>query len=155
MRNFQQVALFFLSILIFAMPVSVEAAELPTDPERLVIETGAGPVAFSVELALSAADRASGLMNRKSMAADHGMLFKFDQSRQVLMWMKNTPLPLDMLFIDEAGVVIRIAEETTPFSETIIPSGGPVRYVLELNGGTTEKRGISVGDMARHRVISK
>jgi uncharacterized membrane protein (UPF0127 family) len=155
MRNFKQVALLFLSVLIFAMPVSVVAAELPTDPERLVIETGAGPVAFSVELALSAADRASGLMNRQSMAADHGMLFKFDQSRQVLMWMKNTPLPLDMLFIDEAGVVIRIAKETTPFSETIIPSGGPVRYVLELNGGTTGKRGISAGDRARHRVISK
>ncbi|MGJ8570949.1 MAG: DUF192 domain-containing protein [Hoeflea sp.] len=155
MRTFKQVALFFLAILIFAMPVMVVAAELPTDPERLVIETGAGPVDFSVELALSPADRASGLMNRNSMATDHGMLFKFDQSRQVLMWMKNTPLPLDMLFIDEAGVVIRIAKETTPFSETVIPSGGPVRYVLELNGGTADKRGISMGDKARHRVISK
>lgn len=155
MRTFKQVALFFLSILIFAMPVSSVAAELPTDAERLVIETGAGPVAFTVELALSAADRASGLMNRKSMAADHGMLFKFEQSRQVLMWMKNTPLPLDMLFIDEAGAIIRIAKETTPFSEAIIPSGGPVRYVLELNAGTADRRGISAGDMAHHRVIGK
>ena len=128
---------------------------LPTDSERLVVETGNGPVDFSVELALDPADRASGLMNRKSMAADHGMLFKFDQSRQVLMWMKNTPLPLDMLFIDETGVVIRIANNTTPFSEAVIPSGGPVRYVLELNGGTSEKRGISAGDRVRHRVISK
>ena len=155
MRTFKQVALFFLSILIIAMPVSSVAAELPTDAERLVIETGAGPVAFTVELALSAADRASGLMNRKSMAADHGMLFKFEQSRQVLMWMKNTPLPLDMLFIDEAGAIIRIAKETTPFSEAIIPSGGPVRYVLELNAGTADRHGISAGDMARHRVIGK
>jgi len=155
MRNLKQVALFFVSLLIFAMPGPAFAAELPTDAERLVIETGAGPVAFTVELALSPADRASGLMNRTSMAADHGMLFKFDQSRQVLMWMKNTPLPLDMLFIDEAGTVVRIAKETTPYSEAIIPSGGAVRYVLELNAGTADRRGISAGDMARHRVIGK
>jgi hypothetical protein len=155
MRNLKRVALLFVSVLFLAMPGSLPAAELPTDKERLVIETEGGPVAFTVELALSPADRASGLMNRTSMAADHGMLFKFDQSRQVLMWMKNTPLPLDMVFIDEAGSVVRIARETTPFSETIIPSGGPVRYVLELNGGTANKRGISVGDAARHRVISK
>ena len=153
MRSLKQAILFFVSVLIFVTPVA--AAELPTDSEPLIIETRDGSVSFTVELALSAADRASGLMNRTSMAADHGMLFKFDQSRQVLMWMKNTPLPLDMLFIDEAGVVVRIAEDTTPYSEAIIPSGGPVRYVLELNGGTTVKRGISVGDMARHRVISK
>jgi uncharacterized protein len=155
MRNLKQVALFFVSLLIFAMPAPVLTAELPTDTERLVIETSGGPVAFTVELALSPADRASGLMNRTSMAADHGMLFKFEQSRQVLMWMKNTPLPLDMLFIDEAGTVTRIAKETTPFSETIVPSGGPVRYVLELNAGTADRRGISAGDMAHHRVIGK
>ncbi|MEM5472707.1 DUF192 domain-containing protein [Hoeflea sp. AS60] len=131
------------------------AEQLPTDSERLVIETQNGPVAFAVELALTADDRATGLMNRQSMPADHGMLFKFDQTRQVLMWMKNTPLPLDMIFISEDGTVARIAEETTPFSETIIPSVEPVRYVLELNGGTAASRGLSVGDMVRHRVIGK
>lgn len=153
MRSFRQAAFLCISLLILAVPVS--ARVLATDPERLVIETSDGAVAFTVELALSPADRVSGLMNRTSMAADHGMLFKFEQSRQIMMWMKNTPLPLDMLFIDEAGVVMRIAENTTPYSETIVPSGGPVRYVLELNGGTARKRGIAVGDRARHRVISK
>lgn len=152
MGSFKRLALFFLSLVLFAAPVT--AGVLPTDAEPLVIETGSGTVEFSVELALTAADRASGLMNRTSMADDHGMLFKFDQTRKVLMWMKNTPLPLDMLFIDESGTVTRIAERTEPFSETIIPSLGPVRYVLELNGGTASQRGISVGDVVRHRVIN-
>lgn len=155
MRNFKQVAIHIVTVLTFLLPVISMAAQLPTDSERLVIETRNGPVTFSVELALTADDRASGLMNRPSMAADHGMLFKFDQTRQVLMWMKNTPLALDMIFIDADGVVARIAEDTTPFSETIIPSVSPVRYVLELNGGTAAKRGISAGDKVRHRVIGK
>jgi uncharacterized protein len=155
MRNFKQVAFCLLSALMLAFPVISLAAQLPTDSEPLVIDTRNGPVAFSVELALSPDDRASGLMNRESMPADHGMLFKFDQTRQVLMWMKNTPLALDMIFIDANGVVARIAENTTPFSETIIPSVAPVRYVLELNGGTAAKRGISAGDKVRHRVIGK
>lgn len=155
MRSFKQVAIHIVSILIFAFPVISLAAQLQTDSERLVIETRNGPVTFSVELALTADDRATGLMNRQSMPADHGMLFRFDQTRQVLMWMKNTPLPLDMIFIDADGVIARIAEDTTPFSETIIPSVAPVRYVLELNGGTAAQRGIAAGDKVRHRVIGK
>jgi hypothetical protein len=138
-----------------AITASAMAEPLPTDVERLVIETRSGPVAFSVELALTPDDRANGLMNRQSMAADHGMLFKFEQTRPILMWMKNTPLSLDMLFIDADGKVVGVAKETTPFSEAIIPSPEPVRYVLELNGGTAAERGISVGDAARHRVIGK
>lgn len=155
MRSFRQIILFILAGLMVATAAPVTAEVLPTDAERLVIETGAGPVAFSVELALTPDDRASGLMNRQSMAADHGMLFKFEQTRPILMWMKNTPLSLDMLFIDANGKVVGIAKETTPFSEAIIPSPEPVRYVLELNGGTADEQGISVGDTARHRVIGQ
>ena len=153
MRSLKRAAILVLAALMFAMPASALAAQLPTDRERLVIETGSGPAAFTVELALSDADRASGLMNRHSMAPDHGMLFRFDQTRPVLMWMKNTPLPLDMIFIDADGVVARVAANTVPFSESIIPSVVPVRYVLELNSGTAAKSGILVGDKARHRVI--
>jgi len=153
MRGFRQFATLLLAGLILAFAAPVAAKQLPTDVERLVIETRTGPVAFTVELALTPEDRASGLMNRQSMASDHGMLFRFEQTRSVLMWMKNTPLPLDMLFIGEDGTVVGIARETTPFSETIIPSPGPVRYVLELNGGTVAKRGIAAGNTAHHRVI--
>jgi len=155
MRKLKQAAALVLSILMLAFATPAMAAQLSTDSEHLVIQTQNGPVAFEVELALTASDRASGLMNRESMPSDHAMLFKFDQTRPVLMWMKNTPLPLDMVFIDSDGVVARIAEDTEPFSETIIPSVAPVRYVLELNGGTAAKRGISVGNKVRHRVIGK
>ena len=155
MRGFQAlIAIFLIALTVLTGGPGV-AAPLPTDAERLVIDTKAGPVSFSVELALTADDRATGLMHRQSMAEDHGMLFRFDQTRQVLMWMKNTPLPLDMLFIDPKGIVVGIASDTTPFSEAIIASPGPVRYVLELNAGTAARQGISVGDMARHRAIAE
>jgi uncharacterized membrane protein (UPF0127 family) len=144
-----------LAVLLFCLvvPASGLSKTLPTDRDPVVIETRSGPVKFSVELALTPADRATGLMNRQSMAATHGMLFRFDQTRQVLMWMKNTPLPLDMVFINEAGFVAGIAAQTTPFSETVIPSPGPVRYVLELNAGTAARHGIRAGDRVRHRVV--
>ena len=146
MRNFKQVAIHVFSILIFAFPVISMAAQLPTDAERLVIETRNGPVAFSVELALTADDRASGLMNRQSMPADHGMLFRFDQTRQVLMWMKNTPQSLDILFIQSDGIIINLEKNTTPYSLKSISSKGRIKWVLELTAGFAEKKGISVGD---------
>ena len=155
MRSFRHIALFILTGLMAVITVSAMAEPLPTDVEQLIIETRAGPVAFTVELALTPEDRANGLMHRQSMAPDHGMLFKFEQTRAILMWMKDTPLSLDMLFIDADGTVVGIAKSTTPFSETIIPSPEPVRYVLELNGGAADERGISVGDTLRHRVIGE
>jgi uncharacterized membrane protein (UPF0127 family) len=153
MRHFKQVAAFLVFLFLSLGPGALVAGPLPVDSERLFIDTSKGPVGFTVELALTPENRATGLMDRQSMAADHGMLFRFDQTRDVLMWMKNTPLSLDMLFIAENGRIARIAENTVPFSETIIPSGSPVRYVLELNAGTAAKTGVAVGDRVRHRVI--
>lgn len=153
MRHFKQVAAFLIFLVLSFGPGALVAGPLPVDSERLFIDTSKGPVGFTVELALTPENRATGLMNRQSMAADHGMLFRFDQTRDVLMWMKNTPLSLDMLFIAENGRIARIAQNTVPYSETIIPSGSPVRYVLELNAGTAAKTGVSVGDRVRHRVI--
>lgn len=151
----QRVAAAFLAALLFCfvLPASGVAKTLPTDRDPIIVETGYGPVEFSVELALTPADRSTGLMNRQSMPETHGMLFRFERTRQVLMWMKNTPLPLDMVFINEEGVVAGIAADTTPFSEAIIPSPGPVRYVLELNAGTAARTGIRAGDKVRHRVV--
>jgi len=153
MRHFKQVPAFLVFLFLSLGAGALVAGPLPVDSERLFIDTSKGPVGFTVELALTPENRATGLMDRQSMAADHGMLFRFDQTRDVLMWMKNTPLSLDMLFIAENGRIARIAENTVPFSETIIPSGSPVRYVLELNAGTAAKTGVAVGDRVRHRVI--
>lgn len=112
----------------------------------LAIETARGPVTFSVELADDPDERARGLMFRQTLPPDAGMLFDFGEERPVTMWMRNTPLPLDMLFIRSDGTVARIAERTTPFSERTIASGEPVRYVLELNGGIAGARGVRAGD---------
>ncbi|MEQ8479013.1 MAG: DUF192 domain-containing protein [Hoeflea sp.] len=141
----------FIVVCLSAMAVPVAA--LPIDSEPLVIETQAGAVEFDVELALTPSDRATGLMFRQSMPEKQGMLFRFDRTRLVVMWMKNTPLPLDMVFIDENGVVAGVARDTVPFSEAVIPSPGKVRYVLELNAGAAQRHGIAAGDRVRHRVV--
>ncbi|WP_420409493.1 DUF192 domain-containing protein [Hoeflea sp.] len=140
----------FLALAAIADP----AAALPVDSEPLVIETGSGEVKFDVELALTPSDRATGLMYRESMPEDRGMLFRFDRTRLVVMWMKNTPLPLDMIFIDENGVVAGVARDTEPYSEAVIPSPGRVRYVLELNAGAALRHDIAAGDRVRHRAIN-
>jgi uncharacterized membrane protein (UPF0127 family) len=106
---------------------------------------------FMVELALNDEQRAQGLMFRKEMAPDHGMLFDFDETRPVAMWMENTILPLDMLFIQKDGTISHIRADAVPYSRDIIDSHGPVSFVLELNAGRTKALGIKVGD----KVVSK
>lgn len=110
---------------------------------------------FSVELALTPPQLEFGLMYRDKMAADHGMLFDFGTLRPVMMWMKNTKLSLDMLFLDQTGVVTHIQENAVPYSEAIISSGGPVAYVIELNAGIVKKLGLAVGDKVTSATISK
>ena len=84
----------------------------------------------------------------------HGMLFDFQTPQPVAFWMKNTPLPLDMLFIDAMGTVVRIAANTVPFSETPVPSEQPIRAVLEVNAGTAQQLGIRPGAKVRHAIFS-
>jgi uncharacterized membrane protein (UPF0127 family) len=122
-------------------------------PGELVIETKNGRHRFSIELADTPTARAQGLMFRESMAADHGMLFDFQVEQPVAFWMKNTPLPLDMLFIDGLGIVVKIAADTTPYSEAAVPSGQPIRAVLEVNAGTAKRLGIEVGARVRHPIF--
>ena len=86
-------------------------------------------------------------MFRTEMAADHGMVFDFGSERPVAFWMKNTLIPLDMIFIRDDGEVLNIAKNTTPFSDALVPSDGPVRYVLEINGGISDEIGLAPGDM--------
>ena len=115
----------------------------------LVIEGAGGAHRFDIEVARTPAERARGLMFREALAADSGMIFLFGIARPVAMWMKNTLIPLDMLFIDGDWRILRIAERTTPYSEEAIPSGGPVIAVLELAGGTARRLGLAPGDRVR------
>lgn len=139
-------------ILLLTMGLPARAGEVDATP--LVIETAQGPVEFSVELALTPDQRSIGLMNRASMERNRGMLFRFEETRDVMMWMKNTILPLDMIFIRQDGVVAGIAADTVPFSENIVSSPGPVRFVLEVNAGVTAQSGIAPGDLVRHPAMA-
>lgn len=134
-----------------ALPLHAQQAELPLEP--LAIETAGGKRLFQVEVARTPDQRAAGLMWRKTMAADRGMLFDFDVERHVTMWMQNTPLALDMLFIGEDGIVASIAAHTTPFSTDRISSGVQVGAVLELLAGSAERLGIAPGDRVRHSMF--
>lgn len=124
--------------------------------EPLAILTKAGQRhVFQVEVARNDADRAQGLMFRRSMAQEHGMLFDFGRVEPVAMWMQNTYIPLDMLFIRSDGTIARVAANTEPLSTRTIPSGEPVLAVLELNGGAAARLGIKVGDRVEHALFDR
>ncbi len=110
---------------------------------------------FQVEVARNDADRAQGLMYRRSMPANQGMLFDFGRVEPVSMWMQNTYLPLDMLFVRQDGTIARIAANTEPLSTRTIPSGEPVLAVLELNAGTAARLGIKPGDRIEHPLFKR
>jgi uncharacterized membrane protein (UPF0127 family) len=138
-----------LAIVLGLAPPAGSASPLQT----LEIVSATGVHVFSVELAGDDAERARGLMFRKELPEGHGMLFDFGTDQDVAMWMKNTLIPLDMIFIRADGRIARIAENTAPMSTKIIPSGGLVRAVLEVAGGTVKKLGIAVGDRVAHRMF--
>jgi uncharacterized protein len=127
---------------------------LPVDPAPLVAETSAGERRFSIEIAATHAERSAGLMHRRIMPDDRGMLFVFEETRPVSFWMKNTPMPLDLIFIGEDGVIGAIMQGI-PFSEAPIGTPAPVRFVLELKAGTAQKAGIAAGDRLRHPRIDE
>lgn len=118
--------------------------------EPLEIVTASGVHVFSVEMAKTEEERRTGLMYRKSLPDGRGMLFDFSPEQNVSMWMKNTFISLDMIFIGSDGRILRIAENTVPQSEKIIPSGGPAKAVLEVVAGTARKYGIKPGDRVAH-----
>jgi uncharacterized protein len=110
---------------------------------------------FSVEVMRSAPQRERGLMFRRFLPQERGMLFDFASEQPVMMWMKNTYLPLDIIFIGRAGKVVGLAENTEPLSEKIIPSGAPAYGVLEINAGTAARIGLRIGDSVRHPLFDK
>ena len=123
-------------------PVPAQAAGQDT----IEIVSGTGVHAFAVELATSDSERERGLMYRKALPEGHGMLFDFGREMPVSFWMHNTYIPLDMIFIRNDGHILRIAENAEPLSDKLIPSGGPIRAVLEVIGGTARKLGIAPED---------
>lgn len=118
--------------------------------EPLVIDTSRGPVTFQVEVADDEMERQNGLMFRKSLAPDRGMLFEFPDTAPRSFWMKNTYIPLDIIYIDPEGYIVSIAAMTTPHSEEGIPSRGLAKGVLEIAGGRAGELGIKPGDRIRH-----
>lgn len=135
-------------LLTLVLAVAGDAAKSVADELAiLVIETAAGEdISFRVELAQTADERSLGLMHRDRLDSDSGMLFLYPTERVVTMWMHQTRIPLDMLFIRGDGTIERIHERAVPYSEAIISSGEPVIAVLELNGGTASRYGIAPGD---------
>ena len=121
--------------------------------DQIDIRTPAGVSTYSIEIADDAAERAQGLMFRESMARDHGMYFVYPTGREVAFWMKNTPLPLDIIYINERGIICSIAADTTPYSEKALPSGCAAQTVLELNAGEAKAAGIRVGAPVRHPAV--
>lgn len=132
----------------FAQPKPDPAAVFPTDVLEII--TSNGTFEFSVEIADDSKERSQGLMFREEMLPTHGMLFDFGETSQIMMWMKNTPLSLDMLFIKEDGTIARIATNTEPFSTKIISSREPVSHVLELKAGMAKQIGAKTGDRIIH-----
>lgn len=146
------VAAFLTLTLIFV----ARAPALAQEFEKLTIVTAGGArQSFEVEVMRNDADRARGLMFRRMLPADRGMLFDFGREEEVSMWMQNTYIPLDMLFIKRDGTIGRIAANTEPLSTRTIPSGGPVLGVLEINGGEAAKRGIKAGDRVEHSLFKR
>ena len=122
--------------------------------QPLEIVTKSGVQVFSVEMATTEEEKTTGLMYRKELPDGKGMLFDFSPEQQVSMWMKNTFISLDMIFIRADGRILRIAENTEPQSTRIIPSGGLAKGVLEVIAGTAQKYGIQPGDRVAHPLFN-
>ena len=123
--------------------------------EKVVIDTRGGPRSFRMEIAADNAARATGLMHRTHLARDAGMLFDFRQNVMTAFWMKDTPLPLDMIFVRSDGTISTVAANAVPFSTAEVVSAEPIRVVIEINGGVARALGISPGDRVHASAFPK
>ena len=133
-------------LLAFALVAASAAAASALPTTTISVETPKGPTTFKVEVANDHASQEKGLMFRKTMAGNAGMLFDFHTTVMTTFWMKNTILPLDIIFIRADGTISSIAGNAVPYSEAPIPSSEPIRAVLEINGGRAKALGIEPGD---------
>jgi uncharacterized membrane protein (UPF0127 family) len=142
------------ALALLAVPASAQNPNVRFERSELTIESGGKRHKFAIEFADNDERRTIGLMYRRQMAADAGMLFDFKRDAPVAMWMRNTLIPLDMLFADRAGIVRHVHERAVPLSEAIISPEVPVRAVLELNGGTASRLGLKAGDRMIHPMFA-
>lgn len=152
-RGFAGVVLAVMAVFGLAFASAAQASACRED--RVSIRGAFGTAAFTVELADTDAERALGLMHRASMPRFSGMLFVFPQPERAVFWMENTLIPLDMLFIDAAGVVQSIHENAVPLDRTPIDGGFGVQYVLEINGGMAARLHLAPGDQLQHPAIAQ
>ena len=152
-RRFLPALLLVLAALLASPSLRAQLAVFPKS--ELEIETGSGKLHFKIEEARTPVQMAQGLMYRPSMPADAGMLFEFATEQIASFWMKNTLIPLDMLFIAGDGTIVDFHERAVPLSEAAINSDRPVAAVLELNGGTIARLGIKRGDRVIHPFFGK
>lgn len=143
--------LVFLAVGLAGGPAPGQSGLQTFERDRLEIETAAGGRhAFDIELAVTKSQKSQGLMFRRSLPADAGMLFLYEPEQVVGMWMRNTYIPLDMLFITADGAIAKIAQRAVPESLRTISSETPVSAVLELNAGMAQKLGLRTGDRVLH-----
>jgi uncharacterized membrane protein (UPF0127 family) len=143
----RRIVLLLAILLATSLPGGAAEPQLQQFPtSHLMIVSATGPRRFNVEIAETPAQMEQGLMFRRSLAPDAGMLFDFKQPTVATMWMRNTLIPLDMLFVDQHGLIVNIAQRAVPESDQTIAAAAPVRVVIELNGGTAERLGIQPGD---------
>lgn len=140
----------FLIIGLLSLPIAACSQE-----DRAILHTSDGDYTFKIELASTQAERSKGLMFRQELAPDAGMLFDFQEEREVAFWMRNTFIPLDMIFIAADGTIRRIHVNARPHDPTSIPSNAPIRFVLEIPGGRSLEIGLEEGDTLEHPRIEK
>jgi uncharacterized protein len=140
----------FFVVLALLLPIAACSQD-----SRAVVHTGKGDFTFNVEIAETPQERSKGLMFREELAADAGMLFDFLTEQPVAFWMRNTLIPLDMIFIAADGTVKTVHINARPLDPTSIPSGAPVRFVLEIPGGRAAEIGLMPGDRLEHARVTK
>lgn len=147
------VALFSLFTVVGCAAAAPTGPQPPLPTSSLTIDTARGPVHFTVEVAADSTSRERGLMFRRHLGPNAGMLFDFHRPVMVSFWMKNTILPLDMLFIRADGTISTIHANAVPYSETPIPAAEPIRAVLEINGGRARALDIEPGDLVHDQIF--
>jgi uncharacterized membrane protein (UPF0127 family) len=142
----KNILFFFLFYLSPMCVFALDRTEIIFPKDKITVQTQMGAAEFNVELAITPQQQAHGLMWRYEMPMDAGMLFIFSGEKIIQMWMKNTPLPLDMVFFDKTGTVTHVIERTKPYREDVLSSEKPAMGVLEVNAGTVPLYNIRPGD---------